>query len=755
MLNRANAMFDEEFLRDESNWDEFKPFVSQFIGNLNTLANQIEGKTDQKKAPSIGGLMGMEGDLSDLEKLKTEHEYLAFDEGKTWLMVLQPKEKDPEALSPHAKNIELTRKIIEQARAQFPNLEIGLTGEPVLDADQIESSMKSVAWATLITLILISSLFLFSYHEFGRPFLAILTLIIATLWTFGFTVLTVGHLNIISNAFAAMILGLGIDFSIQLLGRYEEELSRGLSYLEALQEAVGHTGNAVLTGAVTTAAAFYTMCFNDFTGLAELGIISGTGILLCVTSTLIVFPAFLTLLDRNRKNIASTSAPSHWRAGLLLAPPFAKHPGWIVGATVILTGLAIFYTSRVSFDYNLLNLQNPKLESVRIEHELLASEANSVIFAVSTATNLTEARQKAEQFKSLPTVRSVMTLTEVLPTQQEEKLVIARRIVNRLKKLNLNTDISDKVDVARAQRELTQLLQQSREAEQQASKYTGISKRARDAQETFAKLVPALQRAVNAFKNQNQQELGKRLNAYQVNLFQEIQKALRWIASQETDRGITEADIPPQLYDRYVGKSGKILLEIFPKENVWDREPSERFVKELRTIDPKVTGTPVQNYEYLAVLKKAFEQAALYALGVICIAILLHFRSFKYLLLTLTPLGLGILWTSGLMGLTHIQFNPANIITLPLVIGIGVAYGLYAVDRFKENPNKTIFDTSTGKAVWLSALTTIFGFGSLIQASYRGISSLGLLMTLGVCMCLITSLYILPALLKFFGRKKV
>ena len=753
MLNQANRMFDEEFLREESNWDEFKPFVANFVGNLNALANQIEGIPQNTKTPSLGALMGMEGGLDDLEKLKRENEYLAFDEGKTLLLILSPREKNEEDLSPHAKNIQFTREIIKQARQKFPDLTIGLTGEPVLDADQIESSMKSVSLATIITLVLIASLFLLSYHEFGRPFLAILTLIIATLWTFGFTVLTIGHLNIISNAFAAMILGLGIDFSIQLLGRYEEELSRGLNYLTALQEASIHTGTAIFTGALTTAAAFFTMCFNDFSGLAELGIIAGSGILLCFISTFTVFPACLALIDRNQKNLAATTNPNHWRAGFLLKEPFSKHPSVIIIITILLTAFSAYYATKTRFDYNLLNLQNPKLESVDIEHKLLKSDAKSVIFAVSTANSIEEARAKAEKFKALSTVRNVMTLSEILPTQQEEKLSIVRRIVARLQQLNLNTDISDKVDVERAQHELSQLLQQSREGEQQASKYVGLSKRARDARDTFAKLIPALQRAVNAFKNQNQTELGQRLNAYQVNLFQEIQRMLRWLVEQETSRGITEADIPPQLLDRYQGKTGKILIEITPKENVWDREPSERFVQELRTVDPEITGTPVQNYEYLAVLKNAFQQAAWYALIVICIAILLHFRSIKHLILTLIPLALGIVWTLGVMGATNLQFNPANIITLPLVIGIGVAYGLYAVDRFKEDPHKTLFDTSTGKAVWLSALTTIFGFGSLIQASYRGISSLGLLMTLGVSMCLITSLYILPAFMKFFSRK--
>lgn len=753
MLNQANRMFDEKFLREEENWDEFKPFVDNFVGNLNTLANQIEGKPQETKTPSLGALMGMEGGLDDLEKMKRENEYLAFDGGKTLLLILSPREKNEEDLSPHAKNIKFTRQFIEETRKKFPDLTIGLTGEPVLDADQVESSMKSVSWATIITLVLIAALFLLSYHEFGRPFLAILTLIIATLWTFGFTVLTIGHLNIISNAFAAMILGLGIDFSIQLLGRYEEELSRGLNYLTALQEAAAHTGTAIFTGALTTAAAFYTMCFNDFSGLAELGIIAGSGILLCFISTFTVFPACLALIDRNQKNLAGTTNPNHWRAGFLLKEPFAKHPSVIVIITLLLTAAAGYYANKTYFDYNLLNLQNPKLESVQIEQKLLKSDSKSVIFAVSTANSIEEARAKAEKFKALPSVRNVMTLSEILPTQQEEKLTIVRRIVTRMKQLNLNTDISDKVDVVRARSELTQLLQQSQEAETQASKYVGISKRARDARDTFAKLIPALRRAVNAFKNQNQAELGKRLNSYQVNLFQEIQRMLRWLASQETSRGITEADIPPQLLKRYRGQTGKILIEINPKENVWDRGPSERFVKEIRTVDPQVTGTPVQNYEYLAVLKNAFQQAAWYALIVICIAVLLHFRSFKYLLLTLMPLALAILFTLGIMGVAHIAFNPANIITLPLVIGIGVAYGLYAVDRFKENPHKTLFDSSTGKAVWLSALTTIFGFGSLIQASYRGISSLGLVMTLGVTMCLITSLYILPAFMKAFSRK--
>ncbi|MCC6354323.1 MAG: MMPL family transporter, partial [Verrucomicrobiae bacterium] len=285
-------------------------------------------------------------------------------------------------------------------------------------------------------------------------------------------------------------------------------------------------------------------------------------------------------------------------------------------------------------------------------------------------------------------------------------------------------------------------------------KYRSLSKRAEEAEATFKALIPALERAVKALDGVSQEEAGRRLDSFQVAIFGPLQKVLRWLASQEADRPVGIDDIPEQLKERYLGKTGKVLIEVYPKEDAWEREPNVRFVRDLRSVDPKVTGSPVQNFEYIEVLKRSFEQAAVYALVVICVAVVLHFRSVPLALLTLLPLGLGILWTLGMMPALGLRFSPANIITLPLVIGIGVAYGIYAVDRFREDATRPLFETSTGKSVWLSALTTMFGFGALIQASYRGISSLGLLMTIGVGMCLLASLYFLPACLRLFGRRR-
>lgn len=758
MLARANAMFDEEYLRKEESWDEFKPFVQQFAASLDSLAAQLEsGGKATGPAPSLEGLFGAKGSIGDLERIKKENEYLGFDGGRTMLMLLTPSELDPEALSPHARNIAFVRQQIEELKPSYPDLFLGLTGEPVLEADQVESSMESVQRATFIVLGLIVALFFVSYKEVSRPMLAIVTLLMATFWTFGFATLAVGHLNIISNAFVAMILGLGIDFGIQLLGRYEEEISAGRGVLDALQESVAHTGNAIFTGAVTTAAAFYTMCYNEFVGLSELGVMAGTGVLLCMAGNLVVLPAFIWLRDRNRVNLAATAAPTHWRTGLLLREPLRDRPWAVIGCGAALSVAAVFGVMRLKedpFDYNLLHLQNPKLESVRVEHRLLATkDAYSVIFAAVTAPDLEAARARAEELKALPSVRGVASLTDLIPTDQEKKLPIIGRIASRLRALDLGKDVSGQVDVARSRAELGKFLEQSREGAEQAKKFRSLSKRALEAEETFKALIPSLERALKALDGVSQEEAGLRLNSFQVAIFGELQKVLRWLAAQEWDRPIGIDDIPPQLRDRYLGKTGRVLIEVFPKEDAWEREPNVRFVRELRSVDPRVTGSPVQNFEYIEVLKRSFEQAAVYAMGVICVAVLLHFRHAALAALTLLPLGLGILWTLGLMPALGLRFSPANIITLPLVIGIGVAYGIYAVDRFREDASRPLFETSTGKSVWLSALTTMFGFGALIQASYRGISSLGLLMTIGVGMCLVSSLYFLPACLRVFGKR--
>ena len=225
------------------------------------------------------------------------------------------------------------------------------------------------------------------------------------------------------------------------------------------------------------------------------------------------------------------------------------------------------------------------------------------------------------------------------------------------------------------------------------------------------------------------------------------------LRNQDNRGRLRVADLPSALRDRFVGVSGKYLIQVYPKENVWHREHQKEFVQQLRTVDPNVTGTPVQLYEYTTLLKRSYEQAALYSLAAISLLVFVHFRSLSSVLLSLLPVAVGGIWLGGLMGYYGIQFNPANIMTLPLVIGIGVTNGIHILNRFAEERTASLLARSTGKAVLVSGLTAVAGFGSLVLARHRGIESLGYVMAIGVMTCMIAGLTFLPALLNLLAKR--
>ena len=752
MFDQADAMFNDKYLRKSSNWKDFKPFVDRFADMLNQLADQIE---DKKKAPagptpSTPAGSAIQGQMVDAQKEMEDHEYPgSFDDGQTIIVTATPGVTTGEA-RPDLPTITKIRALLAQARVQFPGVEIGLTGQPVLMDDEIDSSSRDTIHAALLAVVLVALLFFVSYKTRTRPIVALLVLLMAVICSLGFTVLSVGHLNLISESFVAMVIGLGIDFGIQIMGRYEEELSRGASIADALVASLGHTGAAVVTGATTTAVAFYTMCFSDFIGLSEFGVIAGTGILLCLAASLVLLPACYVLMDRRkspqvlRQKALASSLPAEQINRALFAAPKA-----VVAIAALLTVAAACFVGKVGFDYNLLNLQDPTLDSVRTARSL-NTPGHSLLVAVSVADNLDQARQRVAQFQALPSVADVYApIVDLTPVDADKKVAIIKRIVASMHGVNVDTDVSKQVDVPRAQAEISQFLADCNQAVAEAKKYILVPQ-AREAVTVFGKLIPPLQRAQDAMKGLSQQELGRRFNSYQVNVLGVMQRNYAVLAHQKADANLTLDDIPPQLRERYLSPNGKILIEIAPKDNVWERGPDAEFVKELRTVDPRVTGDPVQNYEYIDLLRSSYVNAAKWAAVAIVVLITLHFLRGGLILLTILPLVLAIVWTLGLMGAIGWRFNPANVITLPLVIGIGVAYGVYTVDRFREDPRLRLFSSSTGKAIVLSALTAMIGFGSMMISSHRGMRSLGLLMFTGVGMCLVTSIVVLPQILTGF-----
>ncbi len=759
MLAEAVSRFDEDELRSKTGWQEFKPFIDEFIGNLDNLAQQLGHEVDADAGGEV--VAANENRLAEMEKQLAENEYLTVNEGKIVVMLLTPTEGDDESFAPFKTIINGVRADVATAREKFPDVSIGVTGEPVLLDDELTQSTKDSIKAAIITFILISILFFVAYRELVRPSLAIIALVFSIGWTMGLTTITIGHLNIISQACVIMLLGLGIDFGIQILGRYEEEMAKGKSIDEALIQTLRHTGVAILTGGSTTALAFFTMCFNEFIGLAELGIISGSGILMSIIANLVFLPAMLVIRDKRRqrklKRPLTHTVPAFRQA---IDKKLFSRPKLVLFLVLTATLYAGWSSRTVGFDFNLLNLQNPKMESVQYELDLVESSSSGTIFGVIIADDRAEAKALREQLLQKPTVAGVRTLDDLLPENLEEKREVLLQIKAKLDQLDFKIDFGQGIDVTEARRQLKALLAASTEGRDMAEKYrvkaklVGKGGEVQEAMDIFGKLIPPLERAVEQLEGLDDEDAGRRLNRYQAETFGKMQQELQWLRDQNFEQGVTLEDLPQELRTRYLSQNGKILLEVNPKENVWEEEANRAFVADLRSVDPQATGTPVQNLAYIMLLRDSYVEAAGLAALAMLVLIFIHFRSVVKVILTMIPLALGITWTGGVMAWCHIDFNPANIITLPLVIGIGVAFGVYVVDRHREDGEVKLFSSSTGKAILLSALTTIIGFSSMMTGDYVGLRSLGLVMTIGIFFCFLSSSLVLPQFLALMDGRK-
>jgi predicted RND superfamily exporter protein len=246
--------------------------------------------------------------------------------------------------------------------------------------------------------------------------------------------------------------------------------------------------------------------------------------------------------------------------------------------------------------------------------------------------------------------------------------------------------------------------------------------------------------------------MASRLKIFQQALFDDLHHTLATIQNQNDTESLHISDLPESLRNRFVGLTGHHLMRVYPRKNAWNRENQAEFVGEVRTIAPWVTGTPVLLYEYIGLLSKSYREAVIYAAVIMSVLVWFHFRSVICVMLALLPIGMGTVWLLGLMGALGIAFNPVNIMTLPLLVGIGVTNGIHILNRYSEESCPSMLAKSTGKAVLVSALTTVAGFGSLMLAHHQGIKSLGYVMSIGVISCLIAALALLPCVIQLFGK---
>ena len=668
--------------------------------------------------------------------------YITFNKGRLYLVTAQAPREEL-----NSDCVERLRELVNEVRLEVPGLNVGITGEPVLEHDEMLQSQKDTAVASVVALIASALIFIYGYQETGRPIKATLCLIVGLGYTMGFATLVIGHLNILTITFFPILIGLAIDYGVHLISRFEEELRHGKSDEKALAKAMIYTGQGIFTGAFTTAGAFLAMSFTDFKGIQEMGIICGGGLVICLVPMLTMLPV---LLLRGRQNVIDHVQGDLAERRARIENLWLQRPVTVTIITLAISALAATQVSKVYFDYDLLHMQSAGLPAVEIEKKLLKNADKSVLFGAVIATNLQQAISLQAALTNLPAVASVESITSFLSEDQTNKLKIVDQIKADLAPLNFSLPDAQPVNLAELSRTLFSLGGFAKNA------LHVIGKDEPELTKEFNLLLEAISeirtRVMEGGSNEHQ-VTSLKLAAFQQALLNDVRTTFDAIKHQDTSAPLRVQDLPDALRHRFIGVTGKYLLMVYPKHDVWQREYQKEFIDQVGKLDPNVTGTPVQLYHYTELLKRSYEEAARYSLIAIVILVLVHFRSPLSVVLALVPVGIGFLWLAGIMVLFDVPLNPANIMTLPLVIGIGVTNGIHILNRYAEEQTPNILARSTGKAVLVSGLTTIAGFGSLILAKHQGIQSLGIVMSIGLATCMIAGLTFLPALLNLLMRQ--
>ena len=626
--------------------------------------------------------------------------------------------------------------------ASSPGARLRLTGATVLSHEEMLSVMRGTETAAVLALCLVTVILLAGLGSVKLALVTVISLVTGLALTAAFATLTVGELNLISVAFAVLYIGLGVDFAIHYCLRYREHLfdddvpaqpapaKTGVIPAEAgTRHALMHTstsiGGSLFLCAISTAIGFFAFIPTAYTGVAELGWISGFGMLISFVITLTVIPALLSLLP------FKPGAPARAVGGSRLV---AAHGGKILGGTAFLALVSALLLTGLRFDHNPLNLHDQDGAALATYRQLLADNDLSPWTAIMVAYDTEQADSYRERFGRLDQVEDVLSVADFIPGDQDEKLFIIDEMSLLLGDVSAAAQPDPETQTTGARLAALRAFQ---EKLQEPGRDDPVIARLR---ENLAELLGDPDDGLTQLEDALLASLPGRLDALN--------------ASLQADY-VSLDNLPDQLKRLWLSADGVYRIEIFPKQDMQDGTALREFVRAIQSVSPQVTGPPVVNLEASDAVAAAFRQAFLYAFIAISFMLYILLGRKRDVLLVLTPLLTAAVITGGVSVLAGMPLNFANVIALPLLLGIGVDSGIHIIHRYRTDlpDGRSILATSSARAVTVSSLTTMGGIGNLALSPHAGTASLGLLLTLGIGITLACMLLVLPALLAVAGKR--
>jgi hypothetical protein len=666
--------------------------------------------------------------------------------------ILAKPKTDFSTLQPAAAAIQKIREISGDMRSEdemkllhSANYYISITGGIVLEQEEMESALTGAMGAGVFALFLVIILIVLVYRSSALGWGSLFFLITSLSLTFAYATFFVGQLNLISIAFVILFIGIGIDLAIQFCLKYKEEIIAGRRSATASRNTLQNIGVAMAISSVAACIGFLSFVPTSYVGLAELGIISGGGMVIAFFASILLLPAFLKIFPPNPAYFLKLSGPYdrsyyteykniitrafEFSAHLLIRVGYSRSRLVIIFTIFLSLILTFSVLPKLEFDFDPMNLKDPSTESYREAAKLMKTQDGyyNIKLAVD---DLDQAKQVSSDLKKLPVVGRVLSNNDFLPSDQESKM----QIIDEMKLFLLPALGSQGTDSLESEFPSTK---------QEIRHFIGYLDSAGSRGNQL------LADSLHDFRDNYS------LKALEFLLLDSFHGRLERIKASLDAKPFAIEDLPQVVKDRNQGKDGSYLVTVYPSKDLSIRDNLKEFVREVRKVAPSATDSAVLLFEAGKEVTKAFVMAGSIAFMAIVILLLFIFRNVIDTALVLIPLVVAMIYSGAIAVFLGMNLNFANIIALPLLFSLGIAYGVYFISRQKKLKNISKMEsTSTPSAILFSALTTMAAFGSLVLSPHRGTSSMGLLLLIALSMALLCTFTILPALLQYRSEKK-
>jgi hopanoid biosynthesis associated RND transporter like protein HpnN len=655
---------------------------------------------------------------------------LADQAGRFHFVLVKPK-LDYGALQPGAAASAAIRATA--ARLEFVRdggARVRLTGSVALNDEEFGTVAAGALYGLGGSTLLVT-LWLFLAVRSWRVIAPILlSLLFGLLLTTGFAAAAIGTLNLVSIAFAILFVGIAVDFAIQFSVRLRDAQHDGAELADALVVTGRRAGAQILVAALATAAGFLAFTPTDFNGVAQLGLIAGIGMLIAFTCTMTVLPALLSLMTA-----PNLHAEAGLRAGAALDPVVVRWHRPILAAFCTIAVLGAVTVPQLRFDGDPLHTKNVTTEAMRTLSDLIDDPVTNPYTMEMLMPGMAEAAAIIPVLKKLPTVDDVLWLRSFVPDDQAEKLGLIADAAGLLGPTLARPAATVTLDPA-------VLRTAVRGA---ATRLEGIVARV-PANSPLAAIAGDL-RGLGTAPDLT-------LIAADRSMVRFLPMQLDRLRSALQAKPVTEPDLPPEIHDSWIAPDGRPRLQVTPKASIRGSAALHSFVAEVQGIVPQSAGSAVTIVRSADTVVSAFRTAAINAAIAITIILLAVLRRWLNVAIVLASLLVSSLMTVAIIALLHIALNFANIIALPLLLGVGISFNVYFVMNWQAGLNNPL-GSATARAVLFSALTTATAFGSLALSRHPGTASMGALLLISLGCTVLSAMFFMPALLAALPRRRL